>query len=280
MMSNKKLEDNIEKSKISIEEEIKQLLRLAEGIDWFINYSVLPEFNVNTYYVLPESYVHDSMFYIGLLDLFHKNNLLENNDVDCDFKLVAKATGSDLSNLASSIRDLKVWIYSIYSREFWFCQKEIKLTSSRCNFIYCYANIQKHIYFNLNGVSKRIRDMSDPKITHEEILCNLDEIEEHLKSGEMHWWRSKIISLLIAVRLDLSLGLEEAKKASYIKGDDGLLYSWKTPEGIPEIEWARLMNLIRHGPIFKEYYVNFWEPSKDTMERIGATVELPNWQII
>jgi hypothetical protein len=258
-----------------MDEEVRLLLRLAEGIDWFINYSVLPEFNVNTYYVLPESYVHDSMFYIGLLDLFHKNNLLEDNDVDCDFKLVAKATGSDLSKLTSSIIDLKMWIYSIYSREFWFCQKEIRLKSSRYNFIYCYANIKKHIYFNLDRVSKRIEGISDPKITQEEILYNLDEIEEHLKGGEMHWWRSKIISLLIAIRLDLSLGLERAKKACYVKGDDGLSYSWMTPEGIPEIEWARLMNLMRAGPIFKEYYTKCWEPSKDTMERIGAKLELP-----
>lgn len=244
------------------EKQVYQLFVLAYGIDSFVNYVVL-EGIVSTnkeQYLLPETEVHESYFYIMLLDLLKIYVPWNKNKVNLfDSVLEFKPLSSDLNitNLQSSIKLFSDWLQDKQGVPLWLpnAGHQCCLRLQRKKLIHIYANLKKHNFTNLSRVQKEILEgIKKTKLSTIDILKDLPAIEDRLQLNEMHNWMSLVVAMLIEIRKDLHEYLLPLAKSQY-RLIDHPEYKWEMPAWIEDETYQfffwDLMNLVRGGPTFK-----------------------------
>src|ERR1700683_192282 len=248
------------------EKQVYLLFVLAHGIDSFINYVVLEGIKPieSEQYLLPETELHESYFYIMLLDLLNISVPWETHKKINPIHQLSLAgsidSSTDSTTFSSLLRAFDKWLDDVQQVPLWFGQinKQLCLTPRRRELIYIYANIKKHNFTNLTAIQKRIlAGLNDASVTGDDIQRSLPAIEERLQLNEMHTWMSQIAAHLIEVRKEFGNYLMPLKTKSYkhVAQRFPEEYAWIMPDWIGndnyEFYFWELMNIVRSGPIFK-----------------------------
>ncbi|MBN1469878.1 MAG: hypothetical protein JW924_14210 [Fusobacteriaceae bacterium] len=216
--------------------------------------------------------LHQKYFFILLIDFLSKSNKMFTGKEFTCLELIKNISESPNFNIDDSISELNITIQTFDS---WLdkevmvnvrlpnIDKECDIKLKRKEFIEVCANISKHNFMRLTGVSGKIREIlerNNIKITFKESFLILDDFYERFHNDILNYHSSNIVEMINNVRWGIHEYLLPEFNKSYRKDTSdprGLHYNYSYPKDIKD-EFAKncywsLMNFIRRKPLIKKF---------------------------
>ena len=184
----------------------------------------------------------------------------------------------DSAPLAAAVTNLRDWLEREREVKMWLptlnIDAQIKLPCM--DLLHIAGNQSKHNLSRLTGVCGRIATTLQKQnyaVSAEMIPLALDEFHEHLVENFFCYYGTWLAELLNEVRWGIYSYLKPQFDWSYQKQGDGL-YSFRYPAEVQDDvvrQWYwRLMNIMRHEPIFKRFTCGQSLRSQSSLEWING----------
>lgn len=215
--------------------------------------------------------IHQKYFFIILIDFLSKSNKIFNGEELTCLELIKKISETPNFDINKSISELKFainffnsWLNKEIIVKTWLpnINKECDLKLKRIEFIDACANISKHNFMRLTGVSNRVIKIlkrNNIDITFNESLLILDDFYERFHNDILNYHGSNIVEMINNIRWGIQEYLILQFDKSYKKDNSESKFSYRYdyPKEIndkfaKDCFWS-LMNSIRMKPYIKKF---------------------------